>query len=46
MKSTGRDPITKFMLHCRPPSRDIVRLVFAGVFDKFPRLKVVVLEVA
>ena len=38
MKSTGRDPITKFMLHGRPPSRDIVRLVFAGVFDRFPTL--------
>jgi len=39
MKSTGRDPITKFMFHGRPPSRDIVRLIFAGVFDRFPSLR-------
>ena len=40
MKASARDPITRYLSHGNKAARDVIRLVFAGVFDRFPTFQI------
>jgi predicted TIM-barrel fold metal-dependent hydrolase len=40
VKASARDPLQRFLSFGNRAARDVIRLVFAGVFDRFPTLNI------